>query len=63
MNEQARAIGRGNDSGSREEVYFTDDLETKAEEFFYLDDMTISIDEEIGDLPSMFPINYTLVRN
>ena len=58
-----RCIVASNNSGSREEVYFTDDFETEAEEFFYLDDMTISSDEEIDDLPSMFPLNHTLVRD
>ena len=57
-----RVIVASNDNGSKEEVYFTEDFEAEASDFFYMGDMTITIDDKIDELPSCFPMDYVLRR-
>ena len=57
-----RVITASTANGDREEVYFTEDLKTPAAEFFFMEDMTIVIDELIESLPNRFPLDYVLVR-
>ena len=50
-------------SGEREEVIFTEDMVTPADELFFMGEMTVDIDDKtIEDLPSGFPMNYVLVK-
>ena len=62
-----RLIKASSESGSREEVYFTDDLEMEAEDAFFMGGnypMTIDTDEILDvDFPSGFPLDRQLVRN
>lgn len=55
-----RVIVASNESGEQEEVYFTDDMDTKAEDFVSLD--VVEIDKTIESLPFGFPLNYILTR-
>lgn len=59
-----RVLVAANDSGSREEVVFTEELKKEGESFFFMKDMTITTDEllEIDTLPSYFPLDYVLKR-
>lgn len=56
-----RVITASTPSGEREEVIFTEDMDTPAEDFFIMGDMTIDIDQKVGGLPHGFPFDYTLV--
>jgi len=60
--ERIRVIVTSTKDGSEENVIFTDDLETPAEDYCR-PGFTVDIDEEIDELPSGFPMNYTLVRS
>ena len=59
-----RVVVASNGSGSREEVCFTEDTETDAEDFFFMEDMAINSDGliDIDDMPSCFPMDYVLIR-
>ncbi|HDY90275.1 MAG TPA: hypothetical protein ENH82_19415 [bacterium] len=65
MAEQIRVIIASNADGSNERVYFTQDLDSPAEEFFYMGDgLEINSDDVIDDnLPSTFLREYELVRD
>lgn len=58
-----RCILFSNDSGSKEGVYFTEDMEIPAEEFCP-PDCTISGTSELSDsdLPSCFPLDRPLMK-
>ena len=62
-----RVIVASSENGRREEVYFTEDFETPAEDFFFVDEgavneLTRFADSEILGLPNGFPLAYVLVR-
>jgi hypothetical protein len=63
MDEKIRVLGFSNDSGSREEVIFTDDF-THPAAFWQTPGLDLLYDQTIdNNLPGSFPVNYTLVRN
>ena len=58
-----RIITASNDNGNKEEVYFTEDFDTPATDFIS-PDLTINCDKVIDEeMPSGFPMNYTLKRS
>ncbi|HDY88360.1 MAG TPA: hypothetical protein ENH82_09655 [bacterium] len=58
-----RVITASTNNGEREEVIFTEEFNKPAEDFFFMDGMTIDLDEQIEDLPSRFPMEYVLKRS
>ena len=61
---KVRIILMSSVSGAKEDVAFTDDFESPAEDFC-LNDMQVDDDDSISDmeLPSGFPLNYLLHRD
>lgn len=57
-----RVIVVSTPNGNQEEVLFTEDVESSAEDLFTLGDMTVNIDETIEELPGGFPMDYILRR-
>ena len=60
-----RVLRASSENGEHEEVIFTEDFDTPAEDFFYMDSLnglTIVTDDSIDSLPSRFPLDYVLVR-
>ncbi len=58
-----RLITASSINGIREEVIFTEEFDAPAEDFFFMDGMTIDMDKLIEDLPSLFPMEYVLKRS
>ena len=57
-----RLIISSNENGNEEEVYFTSDFDSPADDFCR-PGLQVTCDEEIEDnLPAIFPREYTLVR-
>jgi len=58
---KVRIIIASNENGSHEEVHFTEDFETPAEDFFF--NLEVSQDKICEcELPSTFPLGYNLKR-
>lgn len=58
-----RCIVASSESGEREEVYFTEDMDSPADDFFFMDEMTIDSDTVLNvDFPSSFPLETILRR-
>jgi len=59
---KVRVLVASNESGSKEQVLFTEDFETPAEDFF-MSDVSISSDDIIEcRWPRAFPMDYILER-
>lgn len=63
MANYVRCILFSNENGSKEGVIFTDDMDAPATDFIP-PDCTLSGETELheNDLPTAFPLNYTLMR-
>lgn len=58
---KVRLLIASNESGSREEILFSTDFESPADDFFF--GLTVSSDKVIDcDLPDTFPLDYNFMR-